>query len=105
LEDAKVIFMRHIIALLISLGLSQAIFAETDSETLKTLDEECALAREAYIAPLREKKIEQCVVEDGLEREECELQFKLYGYAGYPHLGLELPECLKSHEAYENRYK
>jgi len=91
---------------LLSLFLTSAIIhADTDPEELKKLDEECAKAREAFIAPLREAKIEQCIVEDGYEREKCARQLWQYGYAGHPRLGLDLPECIASHEAYKNQYK
>jgi hypothetical protein len=94
--------MRYAITFLVSIALPLVAIADEAREMRRQLDAECAQAREEFIAPIRQQKIEQCIVEDGYERDRCERELRQYGHAGHPRLGLELPECIKSHEANRN---
>jgi hypothetical protein len=90
-----------LLASLILLGAPLAIAAESFEEAQKRLDAECEAAREAKLAPERERYIEECVEKKQRpDRESCERFYADYGNqsGNRAPLYLDLPECVKAFE-------
>ncbi len=86
---------------LILLGAPRAVAAESFEEAQKRLDAECEAAREAKLAPERERYIEECVEKKQRpDRESCERFYADYGNqsGNRAPLYLDLPECVKAFE-------
>ncbi len=90
-----------LLASLILLGAPLAVAAESFEEAQKRLDAECEAAREAKLAPERERYIEECVEKKQRpDRESCERFYADYGNqsGNRAPLYLDLPECVKAFE-------
>lgn len=74
---------------------------ESFEEAQARLDAECEAAREAKLAPERERYIQECVEEKQRpDRESCERFYADYGNqsGNRAPLYLDLPECVKAFE-------
>jgi hypothetical protein len=83
------------------LGAPLMAAAETFEEAQARLDAECEAAREAKLAPERERYIEECVEKKQRpDRESCERFYADYGNqsGNRAPLYLDLPECVKAFE-------
>ncbi len=93
--------VRIVLAFVCLLGAPVALAAESFEETQKRLDAECQAAREAKLAPERERYIQECVEKKQRpDRDSCERFYADYGnQAGNrAPLYMDLPECVKAFE-------
>ncbi len=92
---------RNLLASLALFGAPVALAAESFEEAQARLDAECEAAREAKLAPERERYIQECVEKKQRpDRESCERFYADYGnQAGNrAPLYMDLPECVKAFE-------
>ena len=93
----------------ISLTMAVAVAADCLADSSRdhkqaTLDAACEQAREAKLAPLRERFVEECVQnEEQPDRESCEAFYADYGAQSGNRAPLfyDLPECVEAFE-YQN---
>jgi len=86
----------------------QGKVAESGMDSTATqaeLDQQCEMAREKKLKPLREKLIEECVTEKRKDKDWCTSFYSTYGDQIHhangvvqPRMFNDLPECLKAFE-------
>ena len=103
--------MRAAVALL-ALAVSASAYARhLSKEAVQKLIDRCEAAREAKIAPLREKEIQDCIATAAQQRirpEDCREHFRTYGEARntgrgvVPRMFHNIPECSEAEQAQEH---
>ncbi len=86
--------------------LASAAAAETFDQKQARLDAECEAAREAKLAPERERLVEECVeTKQRRDRAACERFYADYGNqtGNRAPLHMDLPECVKAFEHRQSR--
>ena len=78
-----------------ALFVSSVTAADDTKAKQQELDAVCEAARQEKLAPLREKYIDKCVVEQGKDREYCTRFYRDYGERSgdRPAFFYDLPEC------------
>ena len=71
------------------------VYADDTKLKQQELDAACEAARQEKLAPLREKYIEECVVDQGKDRDFCTRFYRDYGERSgdRPAFFYDLPEC------------
>jgi hypothetical protein len=79
--------------------------ADAESEVI-ALEQQCEVAREAKLKPMRDAEIARCKTEQGKDAAYCERYWSDYGAASRrpngtvkPRLFDDLPECVRAFEA------
>jgi hypothetical protein len=80
---------------LLALLLVASVNADDARANQQELDAACEAARQEKLAPLREKYIEECVEEQGKDRDYCTRFYRDYGERSgvRPAFFYDLPEC------------
>ena len=80
--------------------------AADDEAAVRELEQQCEVAREAKLKPLREAEIKRCIEEQGREPDYCQRYWRDYGDATrlangrmQPRKFDELPECVAAYDA------
>lgn len=85
--------------------------ADPQKQSQEELDQQCEVAREKKLAPLRDAEIAKCKADKRNDPAYCERYFKTYGDATYasgiyvPRMFNDLPECVIAEEERKRRVR